>query len=51
MSVPHDNLLSFIILVLIDINCLLVLDVNEVFSLEHEDLPPVRVGAPDSQFL
>jgi hypothetical protein len=47
MSLPDDNLLSFKILVLIDIKCLLGSDVNEVFSLIPEDLPPIRVGAGD----
>jgi hypothetical protein len=51
MSLPHDGFLSFLILVLIDIKCLLVLDVDEVFSLILEDLPPVGVCAPDSEFL
>jgi hypothetical protein len=37
---PDDNLLSFLILSLEDINSLFVLDIDEVFSSELEDLPP-----------
>jgi hypothetical protein len=40
VSLPDDNFLSFIILVLEDIDCLLVLDIDEVFSSVLEDLPP-----------
>jgi hypothetical protein len=32
VSLPHDDLLSFNILSLIDINCLLVMGVDEVFT-------------------
>jgi hypothetical protein len=53
MSSPHDNLLSFIILSLIDIDCLLVLDIDEVFTGVSKDLPPSRVSLSrvDSEFL
>jgi hypothetical protein len=40
VSLPDDNFLSFSILILEDIKCLLVLDVDEVFSSVLEDLPP-----------
>jgi hypothetical protein len=40
VSLPDDNFLSFSILSLIDIDCLLVLDIDEVFSSVLEDLPP-----------
>jgi hypothetical protein len=40
VSLPDDNLLSFSILSLEDIDCLLVLDIDEVFSSVLEDLPP-----------
>jgi hypothetical protein len=48
---PDDNLLSFNILILIDIKCLLVVDIDEVFSSSPEDLPPIGVGAGDFHFL
>jgi hypothetical protein len=51
VSLPDNNFLSFKILSLEDIKCLLVLDVDEVISSVPEDLPPVRVSAPDSHFL
>jgi hypothetical protein len=51
MSVPNKNFLSFTILSLIDIKCLLVLDVNEVLTSVLEDLEPSRVGAPDLHFV
>jgi hypothetical protein len=41
VSLPDNNLLSFGILVLEDINYLLVMDVNEVFTSSPEDLPPL----------
>jgi hypothetical protein len=47
VSLPDDNFLSFKILSLVDIKCLLVLDIDEVRSSVLEDLPPVRVSAPD----
>jgi hypothetical protein len=37
---PDDNLLTFNIFSLIDIKCLLVLDVDEVLSSVSENLPP-----------
>ena len=40
VSLPDDNFLSFSILSLEDIDCLLVLDIDEVLSSECEDLPP-----------
>jgi hypothetical protein len=40
MSLPDDNFLSFNILSLEDIDCLLVLDIDEVVSSVLEDLPP-----------
>jgi hypothetical protein len=48
---PDNNLLSFKILVLVNINCLLVDEVNEMFSLSLEDLPPVRVSASNNNIL
>jgi hypothetical protein len=48
---PDNNLLSFDILVLVNIKCLLVDEVEEVFSSSHEDLPPVRVGASNNNIL
>ena len=48
MSVPHDNLLAFSILSLIDIKNLSVSDIVEVASSVLEDLPPSRLGAIDS---
>jgi hypothetical protein len=41
MLLPDNNLMSFNILVLVNIKCLLVMDVNEVFSSSPEDLIPV----------
>jgi hypothetical protein len=40
MSTVDNNLLSFIVFLLVDINNFLVLDVDEVFSMISEDLPP-----------
>jgi hypothetical protein len=40
VSLPDDNLLSFSILSLEDIKCLLVSEVDEVVSSVIEDLPP-----------
>jgi hypothetical protein len=41
MFLPDDNLLSFSILSLENIKCLLVMDVNEVLSSSPEDLVPL----------
>jgi hypothetical protein len=40
MSVPNDNLSSFFILSSMDIECLVVLDIDEVLISVGEDLPP-----------
>jgi hypothetical protein len=44
MSLPDDDLLSFNILSLIDIDNLLIMNVYEVFTSSPEDLPPVGVS-------
>jgi hypothetical protein len=41
MLLVNNNLLAFNIFVLIDINCLSIVDVNEVLSSSPEDLPPI----------
>jgi hypothetical protein len=51
MSAVDNNLLSFSILSLVNVKNLLVLDVDEVVSSVLEDLPPVRVSAPDLHLL
>jgi len=51
MLVPNNNISSFFIFSSMDINCLIVSQVDEVFSLIDEDLPPVRVGACDLHVL
>jgi hypothetical protein len=38
--VPNDNFSSFFILSTIDIECLVVLDIDEVLITVGEDLPP-----------
>jgi hypothetical protein len=45
----NNNLLSFIVFVLVDIKGFLVVDIDEVLSFIGEDLPPfqVRLSAPD----
>jgi hypothetical protein len=48
---PDNNLLSFKILVLVNIKCLFVDEVEEMFSSSHEDLPPIGVGASDNNIL
>jgi len=47
MLAPDDNLSAFFIFSTMDIECLLVGPVDEVFSLILEELEPVGVGAPD----
>jgi hypothetical protein len=44
-SFPYNKLLSFSILV--DVDDLLVVDIDEVFFLESELLPPASVGFPN----
>jgi len=46
--VSNYNLLSFLILRSFNFKYLIVVWVDEVFSLKLEDLEPMRVGAPDS---
>jgi hypothetical protein len=47
VSVPCDDLSSFLILSGVNIKAFLVLPVDKVLILIGEDLPPSRVGAPD----
>jgi hypothetical protein len=47
MLFPGDDLLSFNIFALVDIDCFTVLDVEEMLINVLEDLPPLRVSAPD----
>jgi hypothetical protein len=44
---PDNNLLSFFVLVSVNINCFSVLNVDEMLSFIGEDLPPFTAGAPD----
>jgi hypothetical protein len=47
VSVPGNDLSSFLVFSSMDIKAFLVLPVDEVFISIGEDLPPSRVGAPD----
>jgi hypothetical protein len=51
MSFVNNNILTFIISGIRNIKYLLVVDIDEVSSSIPEDLPPVGVGAIDSQVL
>ena len=44
VSVPGDNVLTFLVLATPDIESLIVLDIHELFSLVSEELEPSGVG-------
>jgi hypothetical protein len=45
--VPDDDLSSFLIFSTVNVKCLSVLEIDEVFSIILEYLVPLAVGVPD----